>query len=155
MIAFQLRKDLDKDLTNKTVKYLIKLAKSQIIQRYHISPEDYKGEQIAWYELVMRGYHKAGQYGDGVPAKMCDRLRAAERLDALLNLENVSNDDPAEQAKKIHAFLRAAEATVGQETNKDKSQDKQDKSQGDAASDNKPSTNEEQGDGKESESKSG
>ena len=137
MIAFQLRKDLDKDLTNKTVKYLIKLAKSQIIQRYHISPEDYKGEQIAWYELVMRGYHKAGQYGDGVPAKMCDRLRAAERLDALLNLENVSNDDPAEQAKKIHAFLRAAEATVGQET-----PDEQDK--------DKPSTNEEQGDGKES-----
>ncbi len=143
MIAFKLREMLDKDITGNTVKFIIKVARARIVKRYHISPEEFKGEQIAWYEMIMRGIHKASPYAEGVPAKMCDRLRAAERLDALLNLENVSNDDPAEQAKKIHAFLRAAEATFGQDTDKDKSQY------------NKPSTNEEQGDGKESESKSG
>ena len=129
MIAFKLREKLDPGLKRSTVKHMVKQAKTRIMQRYHISPEDYKGEQIAWYEYVQRGKSFTG-YGDGAPAKMCDRLRAAERLDALLNLENISNDDPAEQAKKIHAFLRAAEATVSQEDEKP----------------DKPIANEEQGD---------
>jgi hypothetical protein len=159
MVAFQLREMLkDPELKSSTVKNLIKSARARIVERYHIPVEEYKGEQIAWYELVMRGYHKSGEFGNGVPAKMCDRLRAAERLDALLNLENVTNDDPAEQAKKIHEFLRAAEATVGQETDKESSDANTDKSQSDADTsdtDNKLNKNEEQGDGKETEPKSG
>ena len=145
-IAFKLREILDKDIKSNTVKYIIKQAKERIVKRYHVPVEEFKGIHIAWLESVMRGRSFSKE---GLPTKMCDRLRAGENLASLLNLENVSNDDPAEQAKQIHAFLRAAEATVGQDTDKDKSQDKQDKSQGDAASDNKPSTNEEQGDGKE------
>ena len=146
MVAFKLREVLDKDIKSSTVKYIIKVAKARIVARYHISPEEFKGEQIAWYEMVMRGVHKSSPFDDGIPAKMCDRLRAAERLDALLNLENISNDDPAEQARKIHEFLRAAEATVGQETPDTQDANKEsDKSQSDANT----STNEEQGDGQE------
>ncbi len=137
MIAFKLREMLDPDVTGNTVKFVIKVAKARIVKRYRISPEEFKGEQIAWYELVMRGIHKASPYDKGVPAKMCDRLRAAERLDALLNLENMADDDTADSARKWREMIKG-------DTNENKSQ-------GDAASDdNKPSTNEEQGDGKES-----
>lgn len=113
MITWKLRDTLDKNLKTRVIKSLIKDAKKRIMERYHIPVEEYKGEHIAFYEFIMRGksFDK-----NGAQAKMCDRLRAAERLDALLNLENITNDDPAEQAKKIHAFLRAAEATVGQKT---------------------------------------
>ena len=129
MIAHRLREDLDPKLSSNTVKFIIKKAKARIVKRYGIPVEEFKGDVIAFWEWVMRGRSFSK---DGAHAKMCDRIRAVENLTTLMNLENVSNDDPAEQAKKIHAFLRAAEATVGQETDKDKS-----------------NTNEEQGDGKE------
>ncbi|KKN75709.1 hypothetical protein LCGC14_0378120 [marine sediment metagenome] len=133
MIKFKLRETLDKEIKDTTVKYLIKIAKNRIVKRYHIPIEEFKGEHIAWLEAVMRGrsYSK-----EGLPAKMCDRLRAAENLCALLNLENVTNDDPAEQAKKIHAFLRAAEATVGQENKNDGQGDEQERESGQEPGDN-------------------
>lgn len=115
MIAFKLRETLDKELKQQTIKFVIKTARKRIVERYQISPEEFKGEHIAWLEFVMRGKSHSK---DGAPAKMGDRLRAGESLAALLNLENVTNEDPAKQAKKIHAFLRAAEATVGQDANK-------------------------------------
>ncbi len=147
MVAHKLRKDVDREIKSSTVKWLIKTARERIVARYHIPVEEYKGEQISWYEYVMRAksFDKSG-----APAKMCDRLRAAERLDALLNLENISNDDPAEQAKKIHEFLRAAEATVGQE--QETTDTSKDTEQGDASKDSSITTNEEQCDERESKS---
>ena len=136
MIAFKLREDLDPELSSNTVKSLIKDAKVRIIRRYGIPVEEFKGDVIAFWEWVMRG--RSFDLKNGAPAKMCDRIRAVENLTSLLNLEDIAADDTADSARKWREMIKSDDKNA-------------DKSQGDAASDdNKPSTNEEQGDGKES-----
>ena len=98
------------DIKRRTVRALIRAAGKDIMARYGISPEEYKGEQIAFYEYVLRGqsYDK-----DGCKASVKERLAAAERLDKLFNLENIVNSDPADKAAQIIEFLKQADATVG------------------------------------------
>lgn len=112
MMKDYLRKYVDVNLKNHTVVHLIKLANKQIRELYGIDPAEYKGRQIAFYEAVIRGRlpgHKTG----GVPSKVKDKLVAAERLDKLYGLEQISNIDPAQLAEQVIAFKRQAEQTVG------------------------------------------
>lgn len=109
MILHEIQVTLDKEVKLSTVITLISSAKKRIVKRYHISPEEYKGEQVAFYEAIIRGKTNSA---NGLPSKISERLTAAERLDKLLNLEHISNDDPADKAAKVREFLRAADATV-------------------------------------------
>lgn len=101
MIRRQLREYFP-DITLKTCNYLIHNAKRRIRERYGIDPEEYKGEQIAFYEYIMRKNYK-----------IADKLKAAERLDKLFGLENVTNIDPAALVNKILEFKRQATNTIG------------------------------------------
>ncbi|MBW2675209.1 MAG: hypothetical protein JRD89_17665 [Deltaproteobacteria bacterium] len=98
------------DLKRRTVRALIRKATKDIMERYGIDPEEYKGAQIAFYEYVLRG---TSFDNDGCRATVKERLVAAERLDKLFNLENITNADPAEKAAKIIEFIKQAKATVG------------------------------------------
>lgn len=125
MIRRQLREYFP-DIILKTCNFLISKARARIRERYGISPEDYKGEQIAFYESVIRN-----------KAKLADKLKAAERLDKLFGLENISNVDPAAIVEKILAFKRQAEQTIGgqdgKSTNGRQSEtDKENKSNGES-----------------------
>jgi len=99
------------DLKRRTVRALIRRAGKDIMERYGINPEEYKGQQIAFYEYVIRGqsYDKK----DGCKSTVKERLVAAERLDKLFNLENIVNADPAEKAAQIIEFIKQAKETVG------------------------------------------
>ena len=121
------------DIKRRTVRALIRAAGKDIMARYGIDPEEYKGEQIAFYEYVLRGqsYDK-----DGCKASVKERLAAAERLDKLFNLENIVNSDPADKAAQIIEFIKQAKATVGSGVDPSKVVDKdtEDKDDGDAIS---------------------
>lgn len=89
-------------LSASSAQWIITQAKRKICKIYNIDPKEYKGKQIAFYELILRG-------GD----KTHDKLAAAERLDKLLGLEHITIEDPALMAAKIIEFKRQAEKTVG------------------------------------------
>lgn len=101
MIKRELR-DYFPGLSQGSAQWIITQAKRKICKIYNIDPQEYKGRQIAFYELILRGKDKTR-----------DKLTAAERLDKLLGLEHISIEDPAEMAKKIVEFKRQAEKTVG------------------------------------------
>jgi len=103
MIRRELREWFE-DITLQTCNYLIGAAYRKIRDRYHIDPDQYKGQQVAFYESLIRDKH----------VKAADQLKAAERLDKLLGLENISSIDPAELINKILDFKQQAiENTTG------------------------------------------
>lgn len=93
-------------LSATSCQWIITQAKRKICKIYNIDPQEYKGKQIAFYELVLRSKEK-----------IKDKLAAAERLDKLLGLEHISIEDPLLMAEKIIAFKKQAEKTVGGQTN--------------------------------------
>ena len=98
------------DVKRRTVRALIRAAGKDIMARYGINPEEYKGAQIAFYEYVLRG---TSFDNEGCKSTVKERLVAAERLDKLFNLENIVNSDPAERAAQIIEFIKQAKQTVG------------------------------------------
>ena len=109
------------DLKRRTVRALIRKAGKDIMARYGINPEEYKGEQIAFYEYVIRG--RSYDRKDGCKSTVKERLVAAERLDKLFNLENIVNSDPADKAAQIMEFIKQARATVGSGVNPNESKE--------------------------------
>lgn len=86
----------------KTMNHVISAAKHKICKLYGIDPLEYKGSQISFYESIIRGKK----------AKIEAKIKAAERLDKLFNLEQVSGIDPEITARKIREALAAMRETV-------------------------------------------
>ena len=107
MIKRQLREFFGKDLSFQTCNYLIKAACKEIRKRYNIDPQYYKGVQIEFYESIIRNIHE----------KTKNKLTAAERLDKLFGLEQITADDPEVQARKIREALKEMDESI--EDNKD------------------------------------
>lgn len=84
-----------------TIHAIIARARKKICKLYNIDPNEYKGSQISFYEAIIRS-----------KAKTHDKLKAAERLDALFGLENVSGVDPADLAAKIRQFRQEMDTTI-------------------------------------------
>lgn len=96
MIKRELRSYFGNDLSFQTCNYLIKSAKAEIRKRFNIDPQEYKGIQITFYESIIRRSKE----------KTINQLKAAERLDSLFGLEQVTGDDPEVQARKIREALK-------------------------------------------------
>lgn len=105
MIKRELREYFGNDLSFMTCNYLIKAAKAEIRKRYNIDPQYYKGVQIEFYESIIRNRYE----------KTKERLTAAERLDKLFGLEQITADDPEIQARKIREFLKEADESIGEQ----------------------------------------
>jgi len=102
MIRRELREAFP-DITFKTCNWFIGAAKRKIVKLHGIDPNEYKGSQIALYETIIRN----------PKTKTPDIIKAAERLDKLFGLENISNIDPEQLAEKILTFKRRAAQTIG------------------------------------------
>ena len=107
MIKRELREYFGSDLSFMTVNFLIKTANKEIRKRYNIDPQHYKGIQITFYESIIRKEHE----------KTKNKLSAAERLDKLFGLEQISADDPEIQARKIREALIEMDESVGEPDN--------------------------------------
>jgi len=103
MIKMQLREAWP-GIELRTIYAIIKRARKKICKLYNIDPNEYKGSQIAFYESVIRS-----------KAKHRDKIRAAERLDALFGLEHLTAVDPADLATKIMQFRREMDNTIGRQ----------------------------------------
>ena len=105
MIKRELR-DYFPNIIQSTVFYLIRAARKRIRERYNIDPEEFKGEQIESYKLIIRTKNKTA-----------DVLKALERLDKLAGCENLVTEDLQHRAQQILEFKRQAQATVGGDQN--------------------------------------
>lgn len=103
MIKTQMR-EMWPGIKVSTIFVIISKARAKIRKLYNIDPNEYKGSQISFYEAIIRS-----------KAKVRDKLKAAERLDALFGLESISNADPAELAAKIRQFIQEADSTIGEQ----------------------------------------
>lgn len=120
MIKRELREYFGQDLSFMTCNFLIKAACLEIRKRYNINPQYYKGKQIEFYESIIRNRHE----------KTKDRLTAAERLDKLFGLENVSTEDPDVVASKIREALKEMDESVGGQDEQGQSKDSGDAGEG-------------------------
>jgi hypothetical protein len=125
MIKAELRKWFP-DLKGMTAEFIISAARKKIKVLYKIDATEYKGKQIEFYESIIRG-----------KAKHRDKLTAAERLDKLLGLENISTDDPLITAQKIREALNKMDNTVSSEENENEEdgglqENKNNKNEGDS-----------------------
>lgn len=105
MIKRQLRDYFGEHLSFQTCKYLIKAAKAEIRKRFNIDPQEYKGLQITFYESVIRRKEE----------KTKNQLTAAERLDKLFGLEQITFDDPEIMARKIREGIASMKESVSGE----------------------------------------
>lgn len=110
MIKRELREFFGDDLSFKTCNYLIKAANAEIRKRFNINPQDYKGIQITFYESIIRNRSE----------KTKNQLTAAERLDKLFGLEQVSSDDPEILARKIRDALKEMDESIEDKQDGDK-----------------------------------
>ncbi|KKL11009.1 hypothetical protein LCGC14_2550120 [marine sediment metagenome] len=82
-----------------TMNRVLKIARHKICALYGIDPLEYKGSQISFYESILRDNKN----------KVDSQIKAAERLDKLFGLEQVSGADPADLARKVIAFKKEIE----------------------------------------------
>jgi len=85
----------------KTCNFLIYKARKKIRELYGIDPSFYKGSQISFYESVIRG-----------KSKIRDKLSAAERLDKLFGLEQISTQDVNITIQKVQEALKEMDESV-------------------------------------------
>lgn len=97
MIKRELRSYFGSHLSFGTCNWIIKAANKLIRDRFNIDPQEYKGIQITFYEGIIRNCKEKTQ----------NQLKAAERLDSLFGLEQISSDDPEIIARKIREELNA------------------------------------------------
>lgn len=102
MIKMQMR-EMWPGIKVATIYAIISRARKKICALYKINPNDYKGSQISFYEYMMR--KKGG--------KDRDKIKAAERLDALFGLEQISAADPEDIAAKIIQFKKDMDSMMG------------------------------------------
>lgn len=101
MIRAELR-DWFKDDINATVcQAIIKAAKDEIKRKYNIDASEYRGRQISFYELIIR---EKKYYKEFI--KVQERIKAAERLDKLFNLEGIQAEDADAIAERVRAALQ-------------------------------------------------
>lgn len=102
MIKRELRAIAALYLSDRTCKTVIRAAEARIRKLYGIEPQYYKGKQIAFYEYIIR---KQGE-------KTKDKLAAAERLDKLFGLDQISGVDPEATARRIRDELQAMDESM-------------------------------------------
>lgn len=102
MIKRELREYFGADLSFQTYNRLFKAAGAEIRRRYNIDPQYYKGVQVEFYESVIRNRFE----------KTKNKLTAAERLDRLFGLEQITGDDPELVARKIREEIKAMKESV-------------------------------------------
>lgn len=90
-------------LSVRTCNFVIRQANEKIRKLYNIDPQYYKGKQISFYESIIRREAE----------KTKNKLTAAERLDKLFGLEQISGDDPEVTARKIREALKEMDESIG------------------------------------------
>jgi hypothetical protein len=101
MIKAELR-DWFPGMSSFACGFIISAARKEIRKRYNIDPAEYKGRQIEFYESIIRS-----------KTKVRDKLSAAERIDKLLGLEHIVNDNPDAVAAKIRAAINEMDSSIG------------------------------------------
>lgn len=102
-----------KDINTSEMEKLISRAKKKIRKLYGIDPKEYKGRQIAFYELILRD----------VKIKVRNKLTAAERLDKLFGLEKIQGGDPETQARLIREQIAQMKASMNIDENDEEIED--------------------------------
>lgn len=81
---------------------IISLARMKIRDVYGVDPVEYKGASIEFYSSVIRD----------PKSRTGDKLQACERIDKLLGLEHLSDEDPKVYAAKVAEALKAMDDSV-------------------------------------------
>ena len=102
MIKAELKDHFKNDIHWSQVEAIIKAAKTEIKRIYCIDASEYRGRQISFYELIIR----EKKYYDEI-IKLEARLKAAERLDKLFNLEGIQLEDVDAIAERVRDALQA------------------------------------------------
>lgn len=101
MIRAELRDWFKEDINYKICQSIIRAAKDEIKRKYNIDASEYRGRQISFYELIIR---EKKYYNEHI--KVESRIKAAERLDKLFNLEGIQAEDADAIAEKVRAALQ-------------------------------------------------
>ena len=101
MIRAELRLWFEKDIDARTCQAIIKAAKDEIKRIYNIDASEYRGRQISFYELIIR---EKKYYEECI--KVESRIKAAERLDKLFNLEGIQAEDADAIAERVRTALQ-------------------------------------------------
>lgn len=101
MIRAELRDWFKDDIDWRTCQCIIKAAKEEIKRKYNIDASEYRGTQISFYEMIIR---EKKYYAENI--KVESRIKAAERLDKLFNLEGIQAEDADTIAEHVRAALQ-------------------------------------------------
>jgi len=100
MIRAELRDWFKDDIDSAACQAIIRAAKNEIKRIYNIDASEYRGRQISFYELIIR---EKKYYNELI--KVESRIKAAERLDKLFNLEGIQAEDADAIAERVRAAL--------------------------------------------------
>jgi len=102
MIKAELRDNFMSDIKLPQVNAIIRAANAEIKKMYNIDASEYRGRQIAFYEMIIREEKYLKEC-----IKVVERLKAAERLDKLFGLETIQLEDADAIAERVRAALQA------------------------------------------------
>jgi len=95
-------REVHPEISTTTIELLITAAKKKIVEVFKCDPQEFKGSAIEFYSSIIRNPKNPLKY----------RIICQQRLDCLLNLENIETDDPQEFADKIRSALGDIDETV-------------------------------------------